>query len=242
MKSNPEMELKLKQCVTQGLIIPRNENNQYLKVSYKGAGRLISEKWNIKIYTTGSVVCNDTDTLKDLLNDNVKEPDKSLKLIEIDDSGWGSPISGCMVGVSDNNRVETDVVDVSFFQSRMYDKKEYLQEYTKKGLRLVEQVFKATPRTHRIHICTGYINTLLKAVLRRRGYDVRVMEIKGLLQDSLENLFREHVKQLTGRDMAYDPKEMSKRDIASRYYQTVNWARKNCPHLLKTGWESLRGI
>ena len=241
MKTNSEMEYKLSQCRDKGLIVSRTENNPYLKVSYKGTGKLVSDKWNIKIYTSGSVVCNDIGQLNDLLNDKVKPPDDSLKLLEIDDAGWGFPLSGVIVAVSDGTRIESDIVDVSFFRGSFFDKKYYLNEYSKKGLELVEEIFGATSKTHRIHICTGYINTYLKDVLRKKGYDTRVIEIKGLLQDELENIFKRHIRDLVGRDIAYDPKEIGK-DISNRYYQVVNWARINCPHLLKNGWKSLQNI
>ena len=76
-------------------------------------------------------------------------------------------------------------------------------------------------------------------VLRNKGYDVRVTEIKGLLQDSLEQLFKEYVKKETGRDLAYDIKKIRKEEIGKIYYQILNWGKEHAPHLLKSGWRSL---
>jgi len=115
MRSNPQMEQKLSECSRTGLIVPRTENNPYLKVSYRGAGDLVSDKWNVKIYTSRSVVCNDPPLLSDLINGRVRAPDTSKKLIQIDDSGWGFPLLGTMVGGACEGKVVTDVVDV-FFQ------------------------------------------------------------------------------------------------------------------------------
>ena len=58
-QSNVALEVALKNMAHDGLIEPRTENNQYLAISYKGSGTLITPKWNIKIYTTGSGVCTD---------------------------------------------------------------------------------------------------------------------------------------------------------------------------------------
>jgi hypothetical protein len=241
-KSNKTMEDTLKKMEQAGLIVQRKENNPYLSIFYRGTGGLVSEKWNIKIYNTGSFVCDEPLPIREFLHGRLKEPDKSLKLLQVDDAGIGSPIGGCMVGACDGEKVVTDIVDVSFFKPGSYDRREYFKEYTRKGLRLIEKVFNAAPETHRIEICTGFINKGLREELRRFGYDVRVVDIKGLLQDQLENIFRNYLKKITGGvDLGYDPKECkSKKEISDRYYKSVNWAKKNAPHLLKTGWASLR--
>ena len=59
MKADQRIEKKLEEYVSKGHLVPRTENNAYLKCSYKGTGGLISQKWNVKIYNTGSIVCND---------------------------------------------------------------------------------------------------------------------------------------------------------------------------------------
>lgn len=239
MRSNLHIESKLKQASDNGIINPRTENNKSLKVSYKGAGKLISEKWNVKIYTSGSLVCNDSQTLQDIINDKLKSPDKTKKLLQIDDAGIGFPLCGIMVGVADGSKIHTDVVPASYFREGSFEKKLYLWEYTKKGYKIVTEIFDASPETHRIEICSGFINKKLKNFLRDQGYDVRIADIKGLLQDQLERLFKEYVKKETGADLAYDPKELgSKKLIAKGYKKALNWGRKNAPDLIKTGWRS----
>jgi len=239
MKTSSALESALLEYSKKGIIIPRIENNSYLKVSYKGADKLVSSKWNVKIYTSGSVVCNDFKVLQDILSGTLKTPDNSLKIIQLDDSGWGFPLCGTMIGITDSKQVWTDVVDVYFFQGDNFEKKIYLEEYAQKGLKLI-QALGISPSSHRIEICTGYINTKLKDILREKGFDVRVTEIKGLLQDKLEDLFKEHVKQMTGKDLAYDVKEMDRSKIGSTYYSVLNWGKKNAPHLLKNGWSSMK--
>ena len=101
--------------------------------------------------------------------------------------------------------------------------------------------FKIAKNTHRIEICTGYINRTLKDRLTSAGFDVRTTEIKGMLQDSLERLFKEYVHKELGTDLAYDPKELAdSRDIGSRYYSVLNWGKAHAPHLLKSGWKSMK--
>jgi hypothetical protein len=150
-----------------------------------------------------------------------------------------------MVGVTDGQQVITGTVDVSYFQEPAYTDKAYLREYANKGWGIVQSRFMATPETHRIEICTGYINTGLRDLLREHGFDVKVVEIKGLLQDKLEDLFRLYVKETLGEDLAYDPKVIlsgknSARNLSENYYKVLNWGRRNAPHMLKTGWKSLQ--
>lgn len=241
-QSNEALELTLRRMAKQGLIVSRTENNPYLVMSYKGAGGLISPKWNIKIYNTGSFVCDDPSPIREFFHGRLKKPDKSLCVLSIDDAGIGSPIGGCMVGICDGKRVVTDIVDVSFFKPGPYDRKEYFDEYTRKGLALIDKEFHASPKTHRIEICTGYINKGIREELRRLGYDVRIVDIKGMLQDKLESIFRKYLKKITGgADLGYDPKECKNgKEISDKYNASVNWARENNPDLLKTGWKALR--
>lgn len=239
-KSNKILEDTLKRMAQEGLIVPRKENNRYLHVSYKGTGGLISKKWNIKIYTSGKIVCLDLSVIRKFYHDNLKPPNKNLNLIQIDDAGIGFPLGGCMVGVCCDDEVLTDVVDVSYFRPGPFDRKDYLKEYAIRGFYIATELFNATPETHRIEICTGHINSYLRAILVFMGYDVRLVDIKGLLQDSLEDLFKNHIKDLVGKDLAYDPKELSSSDIVNGYHKAVQWGINNAPHLLKTGWDSLR--
>jgi hypothetical protein len=242
MKSSEELESKLKALADSGVLGVRTENNPYLKVSYKGTDGIVSSKWNVKIYTSGSVICNDPLLLKQILQDKLKEADKSLKVLKIDDAGGGFPLCGVMVGVTDGEQVITDVVPVEYFQSPAFEKQAYLRVYAELGVKIVMEHFDADIKTHRIEICTGFINSRLRNLLREKGFDVRVTEITGLLQDKLEHLFREYVKQETGvTNLGYDPKEVkAKKALGQLYYNALNWGKRNAPHLLKSGWESMK--
>ena len=236
-----ELDRLLMRC-GEGVIREKFERNEYLFVSYCGVvGGLVSEKWNVKIYKSGSVVCNDMYVLKQLLSEEgVKKPDESKKLLKIDDSGWGFPALGVMVGVCDGVRIETDMVDVRFFKQGIFDRQEYLKEYSRLGREIVKNKFHASFDTHRIEICTGYVNRGLRDDLRVEGYDVRVVEIVGMLQDGLEKLFKQEVKRQLGLDLGYDPKGMKRGQISKKYYKVLEEVRRLRPDMLKSGWGSLR--
>ena len=240
MKANAKIIAGLTEACRSGLIVEKPENNQYLAYSYRGAGTLITPKWNVKIYNTMSLVCNDMGTLDQLISGSIQAPDTSLKLLQIDDAGWGSPLCGVLVGITDGKDMYTREVDVSYFQEPKWSRKTYLSEYASQGWYLLKVLFKADPKTHRIEICTGHINTRFKDALRERGYSVVVTDIQGLLQDRLEKEYRRYVREhCMGVDLAYDPKEVGKDKIPVLYAKAVAWGRKNAPHLLKTGWKNL---
>jgi hypothetical protein len=242
MKSTPELEQKLKDLASQGLLEREVKNNIYMKLFYRGAGPLVSPKWNIQIYNSGSVVCTDGLVLQDLIAGKLKPPNDSLELIQIDDAGMGFPLCGIMVGIccSRAHRLVTDVVPVTFFQEPNFSKKNYVKDYTDRGFALLVREFNPSPQTHRVEICSGYINKSLKGLLREKGFDVRAVEIKGVLQDNLERLFNEHVEKETGvSGLAYDPKDLSRQELCSQYYRALNWGKRNAPHLLKSGWGSI---
>lgn len=239
----------LRRAADRGYIEERTENNLYLVVSYRGIENSgISPKWNIKIYTYNqeknghSVVCVDHYVLRKLLEADYSyfiPPPRSL--VRIDDAGWGFPLCGVMVGVSDEQEVRTAVVPVEYFREdtpNHFKTGRYLKKYTQLAIELMDE-FQATPETHRIEICTGYVNQPLREKLRKLDFDVRVVEIKGLLQDQLEKLYKEYVHQELKTDLYYDPKAMKKSDIPRHYRRCVAYGRAHCPDQLKTGWDAL---
>ena len=242
---------RLKQASARGLVAEKPENNSYLLAAYAGVeGKGISPKWNVKVYAFSkkkkghSIVCVDTFTLGKLVDgdyDSFIPPD--LPVLRIDDAGWGFPLCGVMVGVSDGQDVQTAIVPVEFFRSDVEDNfrtKRYLTEYMDLALQLLG-FYRTSPDRHRIEICTGYVNQPLREELRILGYDARVGEIRGLLQEKLEDLYREYVIAEVGSDIYYDPKKLQKSDIALRYRESLEYGKKHCPDKIKTGWKAISG-
>lgn len=250
--TTPEVEFivaKLEQALDLGFVVRRTENNPYLLASFRGVeDRGISHKWNVKLYKYSikkrghSLVCVDKYVLRKLIEEDYQSfvpPD--LKVLRIDDAGWGFPLCGVMVGISDEEQVRVAVVPVGYFRDDTqyhFGTKRYLKEYSNLAVRLMAE-FGASPQTHRIEICSGYVNQPLRERLRGRGYDVRVVEIKGLLQDRLEALYKAYVVEEIGADIYYDPKDMDKREIPRRYRECLAYGKKHCPHQIKTGWGAL---
>jgi hypothetical protein len=83
------------------------------------------------------------------------------------------------------------------------------------------------------------VNQPLRDRLRDFGFYVQVVEINGLLQNELEELYRAYVAEEVGSDIYYDPKKMDKSEISRRYRECLDYGNKNCPHLIKTGWDAI---
>ena len=239
IKTSDFLENLLKKMLFLKLIEIRTENNIHLKVSYKGCSSLFISKWNIKIYNTGSVVCTDIVSLRKYALGKLGPPDPSLKLVKIDDSGGGFPLCGILLGVEVNDIVYTAEVGVEYFKPGIFERKEYLKKYSDEGIKLLTQKLHVNPKTHRIEICSGFVNSTLRESLQKLCFDVRVVEIKGLLQDSLENYFKNYVEKETGVDLAYDPKEITEQKLVFQYNKALQWGIKNAPHLLKSGWKKM---
>ena len=242
---------QLEEASDQGFLSRRSERNPYLIASYCGVEEAgISPKWNVKIYSFNkaraghSIVCIDSEVLQKLVEADYESfvpPD--LQVLRVDDAGWGFPLCGVMVGVTDEVEVLTDVVPVGYFRSDTetnFGTRLYLDKYTELALDLIDK-FEALPDTHRIEICTGFINRPVKERLRELRFDVRVVEVKGLLQDELEKRYKEYVTREVGEDLYFDPKEIGKSSIPKHYSACVDFGRKRCPELLKNGWKALAG-
>ena len=242
---------RLKQAADRGLVFEKRENNSYLLAAYAGVeGEGISPKWNLKVYAFNkkrkghSLVCVDTYILGKLVDgdyDSFIPP--NLPVLRIDDAGWGFPLCGVMIGVSDGLDVQTAIVPVEFFRidgENSFRTKRYLSRYMDSALQLLN-FYRASPGKHRVEICPGYVNQPVREELRNLGYDARVAEIKGLLQERLEDLYREYVTGEVGSDIYYDPKKMEKSEIPLRYRECVEYGKKYCPDKIKTGWKAISG-
>jgi len=242
---------RLKQASERGLVTSRSENNPYLLVSFAGVEEKgITPKWNVKIYNYSnkkkghSLVCVDKHVLDRLLKEDYDSfIPSALQILRIDDAGWGFPLCGVMVGISNDQEVHAAIVPVEYFRDSTenhFRTKRYLKRYADLAIQLLGQ-FGATPDTHRIEICTGYVNLKLREKLRQLGYDVRVAEIKGMLQDKLEKLYKAYVLETVGSDIYYDPKDMNKAEIPRRYRKCLEYGERYCPHQIKTGWNAISG-
>lgn len=204
--------------------------NQYISLHVRGDGVRAPRTWNARVYRNShgslKLVTTDIGTLEKMLSG--KAEDKKERKIQVDDSGWGFPLGGMLIGAFDGVRVETGLVDIKYFQGAAFAGKEYLEEASRVTLTLLKKL-SASPDKAMVEICTGFVNTRSKEALRSAGYQVDVTEITGTLQDDLEKRFKEYI-----RSLGYEGR-MSVQD-------SMRWIDEKPDERLKiakTGWKTL---
>jgi hypothetical protein len=214
------------------------EKSPYVVLSVRGDGARAPEKWNARVYRDKSgrlkLVTVDLRTLQDMLEGRPRAHKE--RTITVDDAGWGFPLGGVMIGASDGRRVETGMVPVDYFQGERFGRHEYLGYAANVTLELLGR-FGARQEDTLVEICTGYVNVGSKEALRDAGYEVRVTEVTGLLQDELEKKFAAYVKDL-GYTGYVDPKETH--DPKSPFLSVIKWIEERPGErmrLAKTGWK-----
>jgi len=223
----------------RGLRLPdTGDSSPYVVLSVRGDGARAPEKWNARVYKDKSgrlkLVTVDLKTLTDLLEG--RKPAVKRRVISVDDAGWGFPLGGVMIGATDGSRVETGLVPVDYFQGERFERHEYLGYAAMVTQELLRR-FDARPDDTLVEICTGYVNVGSKEALRKAGYEVKVTEVRGLLQDELEKRFAEYVKDL-GYDGYVDPKETH--DPKPPFKNIMKWIEEkpgDRMRLAKTGWK-----
>ncbi len=227
------------------------ENNQWLVLHVKGDGVRAPASWNAKVYTNSAgnmkVVTTDMAVLAALLSESsqgtLPEPGR---VISIDDSGWGFPLGGTLVGMHDSldNSIHIGEVTVNYYQSPFFERKDYLYIAANQVVRLLRELQHPNadifdPRTVNVlfRVCTGYVNTGIVRELRERGFKVETCAIGEPLQSALEKQHREYIKCLTNADIYYDPKDLDKSNIGRAFGDTIEWIQKNNAwSMAKTGW------
>jgi len=220
-----------------------NPKSQYVVLHMHGDGTRASTAFNFQVYTGRKgyrLVTNDKTTLDRLLSGEAPIDVKGKRVLLLDDSGWGFPIGGVLCGVYDaeTGKFYQREIEVEFFQSPRFGKKEYLERYKERALEIIEKIAPSIGETV-IKICTGYINTKAKEVLRERNfYLVEVDKIGEPLQSWLEEQNRLYVERLIGRNLYYDPKALHQTQVPARFHEVVEFAEThNLMHLVKTGWK-----
>lgn len=221
----------------------KKENNPYLIIHLKGDGVHISENWHVKVYKNNKgqlkLVTTDADMLRKILGET--EPSDEEPALYIDDAGWGFPLGGVMIGVSDGMRVETDVVDVKYFQADQFANKNYMEAVGDVAVKLVNRFGFLPPAL--IRVCPGFVNNKAAEKLEAMGFKVERVAITGLLQRELENQFGDYLRGIVGFQCGYgDPKE-NHRGAAKNFYTAMDWIRDDVEHrlpLAKTGWHNFK--
>ncbi|MCR4428115.1 MAG: hypothetical protein NUV68_02055 [Caldiserica bacterium] len=158
-------------------------------------------------------------------------------MLEIDDSGWGCPIGGVLIGALRRETEEflTGIIPVSFFQEE-FKKGSYLLKARSLAKNLMGRL-KVRAR-EQIVVCQGPLFREFRAFLFEKGYNFQVRTIGDPLQSLLEKSFAQYLNSLgvpqeVLAQGAAHPSRMFRgllRWVAEDYEQRIR--------LCKTGWSS----
>lgn len=238
------------------------ENNPYLVIHVKGDGIRAPATWNAKIYKKSSgtlkLVTADYTVLDSLLSNKPSIQaapainEKAARIISIDDSGWGFPLLGTLVGLHDSldNSIHFGEVPVSYYQTPFFEEKAYLWAAANVVVKLLGKlqhpnadIFDSQTVNVLFRVCTGYVNTGIAKELRERGFKVETCTIGEPLQSALEAAHMEYVNKAIASALYYDPKGMNTKDIGRKFNEVIAWIKKNNAwHLTKTGWKYFKNM
>lgn len=159
--------------------------------------------------------------------------------IIIDDAGSGDLLFGVVIGTfRDSTReFKYGVIDVKYFQSRLFSKKVFLKECSKI---VSELLAKMKPKSEEeIHLCRGYIfDGVIEKLKRKYGEDrIHRIKVTGEAQNLTEIAYLDEV-----RNLGYEPLEERENRMAKSFFHMMSWLRKNPDKLkyAKTGWPRLQ--
>jgi CxxC-x17-CxxC domain-containing protein len=158
--------------------------------------------------------------------------------IIIDDAGSGDLLFGVVIGAfrDETQEFKYDLIDVKFFQSSLFQKKEYLTQASKIVSQLVSRL--KLKSEEEIHICQGNIFDEAVNDLQKIYGDDRIQRVKvtGEPQRLTEIAYLDEI-----RNLGYEPLEEREDKRAKSFFHMMRWLKEN-PDMLryaKTGWPRL---
>jgi len=158
--------------------------------------------------------------------------------ITVDDAGSGDLLFGVVIGAYRDQSQEFiyDLIDVKFFQTNLFRKKEYLTQTSRIVCQLLSRL-KLNPEEE-VKICQGYIFDQAVDELRKVYGDDRIQRIKviGEPQRLTEIAYLDEI-----RNLGYEPLAEREEKRAKNFFHMMSWLKEN-PTMLKyakTGWPRL---
>jgi len=158
--------------------------------------------------------------------------------IVIDDAGVGDLLFGVVIGAfrSRTQEFSYEILDVKYFRSPRFSRKEYLKQASKIVFELLGKL-KLKPNEP-IYICKGYIfDEAVKDLTKMYG-DNRIFRVTvtGEPQRLTETAYLDEI-----RNLGYKPLERRSEKRAKSFFHMMNWLKKNPDKLkyAKTGWPRL---
>ncbi len=158
--------------------------------------------------------------------------------IIIDDAGSGDLLFGVVIGAyrRESQEFNYGVIDVRYFQSPRFRRKEYLDQASKIIFQLLDKL--ELKLDEPILICRGFIFDKAVEDLKRNYGETLIQKVKvtGEPQNLTETAYLDEI-----RNLGYEPIEEREEKRAKSFFHMMRWLKKN-PHMIKyakTGWPRL---
>jgi hypothetical protein len=158
--------------------------------------------------------------------------------ITIDDAGIGDLLYGVVIGAfrDENQRFTYEILDVKYFRTPRFGRKEYLKQASDIVFRLLSKL--ELKAGEQVLICTSFLFDEAVKDLRVRFGDnqVRRVKVTGEPQHLTETAYLDEL-----RNLGYEP--LRERDLkrAKSFFHMMNWLKNNPDKLkyAKSGWPRL---
>jgi len=158
-------------------------------------------------------------------------------VLEIDDSGWGCPVGGVLIGVLRRETEEylTGIIPVSYFQED-FKKGKYLLKARSLAKNLMGML-KVRPR-EQVVVCPGPLFRTFREYLYEESFNFSVRTIGDPLQSLLEKSFAQYLNSL-----GVPPEVLMQgtKHPYRRFRALLGWVAQDYAErirLCKTGWSS----
>ncbi len=156
----------------------------------------------------------------------------------IDDAGSGDLLFGVVIGAyrSENRDFKYEVIDVEYFQSPKFSKKEYLKQASTIVFSLLGRLELKIDEP--IMICRGNIfDVAVNNLKQKYGSDrIRKIQVTGEPQRLTETAYLDEI-----RNLGYEPLNEREEKRAKSFFHMMRWLAKNRDKIkyAKTGWPRL---
>jgi len=164
-------------------------------------------------------------------------PDKHI--IYVDDAGHGSLCGGIVIGfrAEHEGMLWHEYIPETFFQEPLKSRRGW-KIILKKIFHLIQTALReipATQDTHAIYICRGWVFSYAIQKLREEGWHVKPIQIIGVLQNYVENMFK--------RELAKIDPYLTECAIpgSTSFFRQLQWVGENLSEreqYVKSGWRS----
>ena len=158
--------------------------------------------------------------------------------VTVDDAGSGDLLFGVVISAfRDETREFTyGIIDVKFFQSSRFYRKEYLKQSSRIVSELLSRLKLGSEEE--IHVCKGYIfDDAVNDLIRIYGDDrIRRVKVSGEPQRLTEMAYLDEI-----RNLGYEPVKEREDKRAKSFFHMMRWLKENPDRLryAKTGWPRL---